>query len=725
MLTATNESDYTRFFRHFGLSLRTDQQQLNGDCPFPDCAKPVKHFYANPSTGQWDCKYCGRSGNVYTFMEQFHTAWLSATTEDHYRQLVDARPGLLLATVQDWQLAYNTHLDEWLIPSFNRDNRLTCLYVWRDRHDDQSNRWYKAILCPPSIKQSLYGLNRLRPEKHRPLFILEGHWDTLAFHGLLTTTVNPKSGHLLIEDYDCLGMPGAATFPKEYFHLLDGRDVRLLLDNDAAGRNGTESFVKKLAANNVLPSAFYALRWPSSGLSDGYDVRDLITDSADTRKAFKFLLSNLHPQKIEIGKTDNESYDPDLEPTPCTSFDELLDCCREGLYVTQGFEDTLAVMLAVNVSLKLGGPPLWLHTIAPASSGKTTLVSLIAAAHTYCYSLSKMTGVFSGFQGRGDASLLPRFQDRTVIIKDFTTLLSGPATDAARIFGELRDLYDGSASTAYRNRKANQYNNIRFTIITCVTDAIRRYNLTELGERFLQIEIDSYYDEQGRYRYETRDRKEYVRRAITNVLSNMAQAETTTRRHYAQKAKAWGFLDHLHSSIARNPQILIDIATAIQNDAAFIDWVTDLAQWVAYARATVDRDRDHQILYRARVEFGTRLAEQLTKLTAALCVVFQTVQYTDRIRQIIRKVALDTGSGFQQEIMLAMSHSPTGMTREQIASCLGLKATTIHNRIQDMLELGILTFVKNGNGKGLRGRDVHIYRLTPELDRLARSIGFR
>lgn len=725
-------SGYVRFFSFYGVhDLEPENQQMRGSCPFPDCEKPTNHFYVNPSTGQWDCKFCSRKGNVYTFMEYIHDVWYGLTPEAHYEELAVERPGIPAFVFADYKLAWNNHLSEWMLPAFSVEGKINNLYCWRDYHNDKENRWEKPVMSGAAIKQTLFGLDKLRPEKTRPLLVAEGHWDAMAMYGLLWSTINPRTGAALAEEYDVIGMPGAGTFPKEYLPHLDARDVRFLQDADDAGRRGIEAICKAIATHSVLPQKVYAINWPE-GTEPGYDIRDLCyAYEGDGNKAFKFILSNLKVRKIEVGKTDNEGYDPDIEPIPCETYDELVDNIGQKLHLTTGLIDTLAVMLAVNISIKLGGPALWSHIIGPPSSGKTTLAELLAAAHDHCYSTSKITGVFSGLMGRSDASMLPLFQDRTVIIKDFTTILSSSQADQERIFGELRDVYDGHADVAYRNRIKRHYSDIRFTMLTCVTDAIRRYNTSEMGERFLQCEIDSHWNERGILSRCVTGGREHVRRALANVLNDITNVSSTTNRNPEQKAKTWGYILHLHRLAAEHPTHVQGVADKVQSDEAFLDWVADLGQWVAYARASVDRDRDKQLHYRPRVELGLRLAQQLTKLATALCLVLNTDHVTSRVRDVIRKVALDTGSSFQQEILLTLAHATdSGLTREIISQRIGLSSTSIQNRLQDLRELGAATYMKTRpvtttTGKmANKGRDTYVYRLSEPLLKLAKSIGF-
>lgn len=271
----SNGGEYVRFFKFYGCNLVMDNKQLIGSCPFPDCSKE-DHFYANPGTGQWDCKVCLRSGNVHTFIKLLHEVLQVQTNESNFELLASSRVGIEWWVFQHFQLVWSDILDEWLIPGFSIERKVVNLYRWTTIADEKSETGYShPVYSGPSLKQIPFGLQFLSKDRTKPLWICEGHWDTMAWYGLLYNVVG-KSGKPLIEDHDVIGAPGAGTFPKEYLHLLDGRDVRVLYDNDNAGKEGVKRLVNLIANNNTITSKFGVIEWPSE-FKQGFDIRDLIS----------------------------------------------------------------------------------------------------------------------------------------------------------------------------------------------------------------------------------------------------------------------------------------------------------------------------------------------------------------------------------------------------------------------------------------------------------------
>jgi hypothetical protein len=341
-----------------------------------------------------------------------------------------------------------------------------------------------------------------------------------------------------------------------------------------------------------------------------------------------------------------------------------------------------------------------------------------------------LTGLLSGYfkEGLGDASILPMLQDHCVLIKDFTTILNLSDQVRDNVFGELRDMYDGKIVAAYRNFQFREFGTkgkppVRFNMIACVTDRIRSFNQTDLGERFMQMEYDSYWDERGNLERNSVDRSQLGKIAIANVLNRISSRDRGRNPQGEHMGLAWGFLDHLVDRINTDDNWVQARTHALAEDTDFQTYIQNISDWVAYARSRVPRDREKQIQYRAQPEYGSRLQEQLTKMTIAISLVLDTYHDDPRVKSIIRKYALDTGYGFQEEIMFAIAHSETNkLGIPAIAMKLGLGQTHVINCLSNMQELGMVKYHTPAVRRP--GHQPYIYQLSPELGRIATNLGF-
>lgn len=261
-------SEFKRFFQHFGVqNARVTPNQIEADCPFPDCQKEG-HFFIGPATGKWDCKKCGREGNPLEFVRQFHAEWLARTTPHHYTVLSENRLGISPEVFSACSLAFNGLRNEWLLPSF-AENGIVNLFAYRELYNEQTKAMEKRLMAAPSLPSGVYGMQHVGTEG--VLFILEGHWDWLAWYGVLWGL-----GWLNLGGF--IAVTGANNFPKSCLHHLHGRDVFVLFDNDDAGRKGNDKLLSSLALEGAVPNSFHTLHW-LKGLPNGYDVRDHVKDS--------------------------------------------------------------------------------------------------------------------------------------------------------------------------------------------------------------------------------------------------------------------------------------------------------------------------------------------------------------------------------------------------------------------------------------------------------------
>lgn len=257
-----------------------------GDCPFFDCqsfieGKPEK-FSMNRQTGQWQCFMCGKKGNDVVFLQDIHYNWLQQTTPAQLQKLRELRKFAIdMEELVEFQVVFNAVTKEFCLPSWSAEGKLTNLYLWRESFNQEKQLVERQIFSSPGMKQSIYGLHRIRAGTNRPIWVAEGHWDYLALHGLFRR-LN------LLQKYDLIGCPGAGLFPNIQLSVLGGRSVRLVFDNDKTGIESMDRLVDKLARNHVMSQEVQLIRWPE-GLKTGFDVSDSITS----------LPSSLWPRKMK------------------------------------------------------------------------------------------------------------------------------------------------------------------------------------------------------------------------------------------------------------------------------------------------------------------------------------------------------------------------------------------------------------------------------------------
>jgi len=478
------------------------------------------------------------------------------------------------------------------------------------------------------------------------------------------------------------------------------------------------------------------LQW-TEDKDNKYDIRDLCRlYSSSPEKAFAYIENNLTESSTVAAdiKADEKTAHKGVKPLECTTFKALTKRFKNVLYWTRCMEDTFASMLAVNLSTPLGGEPLWMYVIGPPSSGKTTLANCMSECTELCYSVSKLSGLYSGWREKGkdkeeDAGLIDHINDKTMVIKDFTLTLSLPPATQDTLYGHLRDAFDGKGSAHYLNNVRHQYDYINFSILACVTDEIRKNNRATLGERFLQIEI------LGEDHSATKLLDISMVNTIANITSTLApsveeektastddesvlqgvDADKNKRDLEELKSYTIGFMLHKHETLSNYPAPVLSrkVARKIRN----------LAALVAYMRASVTREKN-EVVYRPRKEIGARLANQLLKLAVSLAIVLDKKTIDKAVYRITKKIALDTSYGYQLDITKALCrryiHDGRPMSTAQIARSTLMSDTTASRRLKDMLELSIVQ--QDTVSNGMPGPDPNVWLPSPDVVALWKEV---
>lgn len=606
-----------------------------------------QHFYINDKKGLWDCKSCGESGNLYTFLSLLHRESFEATKTTDYERLAKDR-SLSIETLKKFNVAKSVLSDDWLVPVYNKDRAIVNLLIYDDG----------VLKSTSQCSQHLFGVHNMTRENK--VLCMEGHWDAMAMDELLTKT-------RMRDKYDVVAVPGANTFKDEWAEMFAARDAIFIYDNDDAGRNGVKKVVDIFSQDGCHPAVFRTADWRES---DENDVRDYLK----TDKKPNIILKHIWNRLEEIDLGDQQI----VSPLQCDKFEDLVEIYENRLYFTQPMKDTLAVMLAASVSVKMHGEPLWIYVVGPPSSGKSTLAEAMSGSKQFVRALSKLTphafvSGWKGEKGSSDASVLPTLRDKTLIVKDFTATLSLPAAVQEELYGILRDAYDNVIRVQYGNKISRDYANIRFSLIACVTDEIRVSNRASLGERFLHIDII------GDETETTKEQMDLAMRCMERQLAghNMEEDDDSLKRN------TLGFMQSLSERVdfKKNPKL----------DVIYRNKIQALAELISYMRASVKRDHD-EVMFPPRRELGIRLCKQFMKLAISLCWVLDKRQVDKAVFRILRKVALDSAAGYRYDIAKRLQGADTISCVRGLEGSIPISYKAINRHLNDMRMLGITDF---------------------------------
>lgn len=683
--------DYLKSFEFHGITFKKHGNQAVADCPL--CNKEA-HFFVNPKTGQWDCKVCGESGNLYSFLTKFHESIRETYKKKQgagISALSKLRKGIPNSAFKDYNITFDGH--RYYLPVMNGDGHLANLKVW----DGPGTPMMGTAGCV----HHLLNASLIQSHPKATLYLCEGEWDCIALDWLKDKAKKPAV---------VLGLPGATVFKDDWSDWFVDRDIVLLLDNDTAGQKAQDKLI-----NRLQPSAksLRFIQWPSS-TPDGYDINDFVAERVSTPgDAWKELHSMLvapkpftEEAKLKLGNV---------------SFERILREYRKFFYVDNRMRDSLAVCLAVAISIQLPHDPLWLFLVAPPSSGKTIMLSSFRHSDR-CEYLSSMSSksLVSGWKTEdgSDPSLLARLGQRTLVLKDYTEIMSMPAGAQEEIYGVLRNAFDGEYAKTFGHGENRLYKNCFFSMLAGVTHAIKGDNRAALGERFLRFGLLD----------NTHNAKAHIKRALDSFLdaSIFSSREPTAK---PAKIKIKKSVQIKKDKTIKKPTLVSDELKIQQLTTAFVDQTIKtrpsisqafrdkleiLSDLVASLRTRIEKTFNKDPKYRPEREIGARLVRQLAKLAQSLCVVLNKRSMDEEIYRIVKICALDTVAGYHLDaIRPFVVEYPSRFFADDIALETNMSSSHARACLIDLLQLNLLDRQRVSTTK--KGQPAFSYGLLPEV----------
>ena len=343
-------------------------------------------------------------------------------------------------------------------------------------------------------------------------------------------------------------------------------------------------------------------------------------------------------------------------------------------------EHYLDVGLATVVAHQFAGDPVWLFLVGASGSGKTEFLQSLRTEKVYALTQLTQHTFVSGLNlpKQKDPSLLPELDGKVVVIKDFTAILSENPKMRAQIFGQLRDIYDGSTAKAFGSGVGTRRYDCHMGLIAGVTPAIEQYQSLGqvLGERFLN------------YRIRYANPEKAVEKAMQNAGSQREMREEL-------KAVVSEFLDRDWP----------DTPDAVTIPAHYAGKIMSLASAVAVLRTTVPKNRSGTVEYVPETEVATRLVVQLTKLGSALASIRGKLEFGEAEYDVLLKVGRHSTPSVRIRLVQALLHlsgpSAGFVESASIADHSHLSPTTVRAAMDD---LRLLDLVERKGSNPIRWR---------------------
>ena len=335
--------------------------------------------------------------------------------------------------------------------------------------------------------------------------------------------------------------------------------------------------------------------------------------------------------------------------------------------------DTIVdIVTAVYVANRLESDPLWLMIIGSPSNTKTELLRAYEN-HKNAYFISNLTPstLVSGIKPKNgqDPSLLPRLNDKLVVLKDFTTILSMRSEQQAEVIAQLRETYDGQYSKIFGNGKELNWSG-RFGLLAACTPSYDSHHavIGPMGERFIL------------YRTENSNGIQMGLQA-----QKIVGQESTMRKEIRNAVHK--FIDQFDN---------LELAN-FEPDEEINNMIVALSCFVAYGRCPVERDyRNQTIRYQPLPEGTPRLVKQFMQMGIGLALIYCKKQIDEDVYTIIKKIGRDLITTQRLLIlkhlweMRAAEFIGHWLKTKEIADAVNIPTTTVRLILEDFMVIGAL-----------------------------------
>ncbi len=276
-------------------------------------------------------------------------------------------------------------------------------------------------------------------------------------------------------------------------------------------------------------------------------------------------------------------------------------------------EDTkrIDIVLAVALSRKLEGIPIWLILVGASGDMKSVQLNSIRDKNTFVlHNLTSKTLV-NGFKNKvKHPDLAPELDNKIVIIPDMAQILKLPPNEKGELWGQLRDLYDGMAGKISGMGSRARYENLKVTLLAGSTPSIDAQILVhqDLGTRELIYRTTG-----------SKKKKEVMKKCFDNEeLENEINVEL--------REKTTEFLE---KTMVRRDYI----------NPKLLEKIMEIATYITFMRASAEFDSfTHDLRNDVYPEEPTRISKQLKRLY--ICLMSLNHDYPeDRAFEILWHIA--------------------------------------------------------------------------------------
>lgn len=357
----------------------------------------------------------------------------------------------------------------------------------------------------------------------------------------------------------------------------------------------------------------------------------------------------------------------------------------------------LRLVCATLLSNNLTTPSSWIFIVGNSSGGKSMILSALKPV-TGIFEIDDMTAqtFASGQKGQGQASLLHQLPlNGTMLIKDYTTILSKEEKSRSQIVGQMRKIFDGDYRKKFGNGEDVQWQGKLGMLAGTTTEIYSMGALGDnaaLGERYLYYMVDM------------PDREEVGMLASDMLEDSRAKLEMSQAfQEYLNP-----IIDNIGEQSRAGTLVMPKLDEPTRRE------IVRLAEMATRARSSVkrnmySRERDVEMVH--ALELPPRFVKAVVCIAYGLLLLHrydgEPEELTDQDRAILFKTSLDSIPLSRRRVLSALALQPG--SEKDLRARLQLPHSTIQMFINDLYALGVLDIIQSGTW---------IYELKPQYKRI-------
>ncbi|MHB8276496.1 MAG: toprim domain-containing protein [Candidatus Humimicrobiaceae bacterium] len=301
-----------------GISFCERNGELITKCIFNGCDKDSKanesHLYFDATTGQYECKKCGQTGNIFTLAKYYGDGkdkvkindnfpkkdrpkykFGSSSVEKCHSSLPDTirnylnKRGIDNNIINGSKIGYgNFYGKNWItIPMKDKDGDYIFLKLRQDPEEGNSKMTY-----PRGAVAQIYDWETLK-NNSKYIVICEGELDRLLLISKGIPAITSTHGVMAFKEY----------WAKEFSNI---ESIYVCFDNDMAGKKGSVRVLEILRP--VVKSKLYRINLPE-GVGEGGDITDYFIKLNGNASDLLEKYAESYPKKIDISKFEPLNFD--------------------------------------------------------------------------------------------------------------------------------------------------------------------------------------------------------------------------------------------------------------------------------------------------------------------------------------------------------------------------------------------------------------------------------